>query len=1083
MRTVPTFKIVGVVLGLDDNTATEQHAAPRLAKAMQTLQRLQALELPVSICNLLWRTAVLPQALYGCEVRDVKPAMLVPLASSVKAALGPKFPLQVNAWRAPEVLTGPPLGESLVQDPTLAMRERQLRWWQVVANLPSLVGTVHRLVAWRHGEWQEPTPALAAALKAVGWRVRRNEACLRAHAWPLVVRERAYPGEVLMQPVDTFALAGAVYTDGSVSQMGGAAAVQVDEEVARTARIAAPRSSTQCELVALVLAMEMQPPHILTDSLASLSMLQSWGRWSPQRILLTTDRALVRHVIHLAEQLASPPVLEKVKAHDDRAIALQHPKAVGNDTADRWAKRAANEATHPLWRDMSAPYDDPVLAVDALGLPVWDIGRQLAEIWWDRRHRTTARARPLLERLYPRDRPVDWGSSCGIFRRPTVQKDVFVHPAPPAVIKWMARVRTGCLSTRLRLVRHGMLHGQATCGCCGEADEDDEHLLTGCTATGAADWMVSMLEIWRAVARGLHVEVPDPPHSWLEDHCYRLLAALLPTHLAADCGVPMPIAPRFLARLHQALAAATAERLRRRGELLAQAVEPSAPSDSTPCPLPSRLDGSLPTERRLAVTDIRRVEAARRNMPPQAESARPEVEPRVPIAGDARRRWLRQRLLMVIREDMNECLPAQGVESVVVLELFERVTGEAFSDTPGVVVGQRVRGIAKVLGNISREEAITPPLVSTTRVHHSGRMVVWNRQPHEEIDVRAWRRRVEALEARAPPVPRLRTQMTSVDTGLAAWIHDHRYLVASDVASGESGMALLLLWEVGHQRTFPSQGSEGLSATLSSFTKRLQARVAKDPRLAWLQSEVMAMPLSAGLAPTYHKRWSVRVLAPAPGEPRGWYDDFLARWRAYTETLVCPPGSRPSTEVTAEQLARVRPGLKQPSLLDVTAELASGSHSVVVSTSSSSAATPPLVPAAPPTRPTIAATTEQLVHVRRSRRQPSLMDVTAELATSSHSVVVSHSSSSAATPPRASAAAPARTLPQAPATKASPAPRPKAPRPRRPRQEDMTPEAPSRRQRTLLAWIRPRAASPEDPPGPAEQTSARHGRAVAGPPT
>ena len=111
---------------------------------------------------------------------------------------------------------------------------------------------------------------------------------------------------------------------------------------------------------------------------------------------------------------------------------------------------------------------------------------------------------------------------------------------------------------------------------------------------------------------------------------------------------------------------------------------------------------------------------------------------------------------------------------VVVLELFERVTGEAFSDTPGVVVGQRVRGIAKVLGNISREEAITPPLVSTTRVHHSGRMVVWNRQPHEEIDVRAWRRRVEALEARAPPVPRLRTQMTSVDTGLAAWIHDHQ---------------------------------------------------------------------------------------------------------------------------------------------------------------------------------------------------------------------------------------------------------------------------------------------------------------------
>ena len=108
MTTVSTFKIVGVVLGLDEAQATELHLAPRLAKASRTLQRLRALELPASIGALLWRTAVLPQALYGCEVRNVRPKQLMSLSSGGKAALGSKYPLQVNTWRAPEVLGGPP---------------------------------------------------------------------------------------------------------------------------------------------------------------------------------------------------------------------------------------------------------------------------------------------------------------------------------------------------------------------------------------------------------------------------------------------------------------------------------------------------------------------------------------------------------------------------------------------------------------------------------------------------------------------------------------------------------------------------------------------------------------------------------------------------------------------------------------------------------------------------------------------------------------------------------------------------------------------------------------------------------------
>ena len=297
---------------------------------------------------------------------------------------------------------GPPLGDSAVRDPVLAMRERQLRWLQVVANAPGLVGTVHRMVAWQRDEWLEPTAALRAALHAVVWRMMRNNCCLRAAAWPAVGPEGSYPGEVVLQPVDSFAMPGAVHTDGSVSQAGGAAAVRMDDEDVRMVRVSTPRSSTQCELVALMLALDFQPPQVITDSLTALHLLKSWGTWSPQRVLQMADRGLVRMLLHQAGHLASPPLLEKVKAHDEAAIAAGHPKAVGNDCADLWAKRAATEDGHAEWPAVPELYGDPVVLQDVDGTQVWDVASALAEAWWGRRHRSTAQARPLLERLYPR---------------------------------------------------------------------------------------------------------------------------------------------------------------------------------------------------------------------------------------------------------------------------------------------------------------------------------------------------------------------------------------------------------------------------------------------------------------------------------------------------------------------------------------------------------------------------------------------------------------------------------------------------------------------------------------------------------
>ena len=77
---------------------------------------------------------------------------------------------------------------------------------------------------------------------------------------------------------------------------------------------------------------------MLTNSLVSLQLIRRWSARSVAQVLSCTDRAEVRHFIHLASQLPQPPLLEKVKAHSTEAINAGHPKAVGNDIADHAAK-------------------------------------------------------------------------------------------------------------------------------------------------------------------------------------------------------------------------------------------------------------------------------------------------------------------------------------------------------------------------------------------------------------------------------------------------------------------------------------------------------------------------------------------------------------------------------------------------------------------------------------------------------------------------------------------------------------------------------------------------------------------------
>ena len=110
VTTETTFKFVGIVLGRVEREATIAHFAPRLAKALATTRQLRSLDLQASICCLLWRTTVLPQALYGCQLGGVRPVDMDPFSKARKAAVVHKAPLHLNGWRAHDAVMGQPLG-------------------------------------------------------------------------------------------------------------------------------------------------------------------------------------------------------------------------------------------------------------------------------------------------------------------------------------------------------------------------------------------------------------------------------------------------------------------------------------------------------------------------------------------------------------------------------------------------------------------------------------------------------------------------------------------------------------------------------------------------------------------------------------------------------------------------------------------------------------------------------------------------------------------------------------------------------------------------------------------------------------
>lgn len=187
---------------------------------------------------------------------------------------------------------------------------------------------------------------------------------------------------------------------------------------------------------------------------------------------------------------------------------------------------------------------------------------------------------------------------------------------------------------------------------------------------------------------------------WLGQHRVQLVAALLPESFASV--VPASAAPTFARHLHLVLAAQTAERLRRREALIAASQPaPAGPGEGVggllrPCP--------LPLERQLSVADLRDLERrGRQAVPVQVAQA-----VAAPPSGEPRRVWLRRRLVQLLREETEVCPASAGATAQELLEFFETRTGETFSANPGALLTSRVRALAKVMGNITKEETFDP---------------------------------------------------------------------------------------------------------------------------------------------------------------------------------------------------------------------------------------------------------------------------------------------------------------------------------------------------------------------------------------
>ena len=615
-----TFRVVGIELGAKERLASHHHYEPRLKKALMTGRRLAALNVPAAVAAEMYRATVLAQGLYGCEIRHVAPALTQPLVQQAKSMIRHKHPLKLSHYAASEVTSGLPLGACAFRDPRLEMLTRRVRWLRVLSNAQGLVGTVHRTLATLDSpSWKEPSAALVAGLHALNWTIHRNTLCARASRWPHLDSERAYSGDVILAPKPDDPPVDAVWTDGSLRGSGGAAVVQMSTKVRHLCQVPDPRSSTQCELVALAMVSLFQPTPslVLTDSLCSLQQISAWSHKSSAAVLSCADRVEVRRFLSLWTDHPNPPALEKVKAHDDEGIRDGNPKTLGNEKADMLAKQAT-EVDNPIY-EPDDRFADAVQLRDDQGRWLRDLP-DLDHCWWTIQLAAAAERRSWFSIVYPADVDIDWEASCYLFRPPKVKDGNFVFMAAPFVLKWTARARTGGLASRSRLLKNTLVDS-AQCPCCPHPDEDDEHMVAGCEGTGSSDCALFAVEMWQKVGRARNARLPPLPADWVAGHLYMIAVGLIPRSLTTFVPASFDmLTKRLLRDFHLGMTTRLAEVLRRRQQLISAA----SPPPSHPSDLPSGSSAPLSiladSARHLTVADLRHAE--RHPAPPPKPPAR-----------------------------------------------------------------------------------------------------------------------------------------------------------------------------------------------------------------------------------------------------------------------------------------------------------------------------------------------------------------------------------------------------------------------------------------------------------------------------
>ena len=113
-------------------------------------------------------------------------------------------------------------------------------------------------------------------------------------------------------------------------------------------------------------------------------------------------------------------------------------------------------------------------------------------------------------------------------------------------------------------------------------------------------------------------------------------------------------------------------------------------------------------------------------------------------------------------------------------ELFERVTQEHFTDTPGVPLTSRIRAMGKVMGNLMHSGMGQPPLAAGKKRS----LTCWNRAVRNPVDIDQWRKQTEEKEKFSTRPMRMRMQMAEADRGLTPWIRTHEYLTPAPLDRG-----------------------------------------------------------------------------------------------------------------------------------------------------------------------------------------------------------------------------------------------------------------------------------------------------------